>query len=250
MSAFIPLIVKSLRERTPAIVMPEILSLLRSSGFDDPQFVRVAPAASARPGWCHENVRRAVADRGGRPVYGVAISCNGLFATFEYHVVRLQDDGTLVDETPLDGDAASLFAIDPSVGPDFDFLKRPAARRLRLYRALPPETRAAQMIACMSDYEIRSATRRAEKAGLPLEAYVASRIQPDHLARTIDRFLDVCGQAEAMLKPTSDGQWCDDIPRWRELEELKTALFVSIARQWEAHPARILDLDPSEGPRP
>jgi hypothetical protein len=256
MSVSVPAIVRSLSESTPRVIGPEILSFLRSKGFDDPQYVRVAPSSLARPGWCHENVRRAVADRGGRPVYGVAVSCNALFATFEYHAVRRREDGTLVDETPQDGDPMSLFAIDPSVGPDFDFLKRPAALRLRLYCGLPAETRAAQFVACMSDFEMRSAARRAGKAGLPLEVYVASRLQPDRLERTVDHLLDVCGQAEALLKPTADGQWCDDVPRWRALEELKTALFVSVARQWEAHPARILAVDATEavdlagGPRP
>jgi hypothetical protein len=239
-----------LGETTPAAPSPKLLAFIRSLGLEDPSFLPVAPGAGARAGWCHENVARAVAERGGVPVYGVVVWCNDLFATLESHAVLRAADGALVDVTPHDGERRILFAVDPSLGPGFDFLKRPPNRRLRLYEGLSAERRAADLIACMSPAQLRSETRRAEKTGLPLEGFVASRMAPDSLALGIDRFLACCTEAEALLTPTTEGLWCDDVPRWRALEIRKADLIGRLVRTWETHPARTLRDAVTQGPRP
>jgi hypothetical protein len=231
-----------LRETTPGEVTPALVAFAKELGAESPLFVPVVPTAGAEPGWCHRNVARAIVATGGEPVHGRTIWTGDLFATAEFHVVLRTADGALVDVTPKrDGERAILFAADPSREADFDFMRRPPNQRKRLYRGLSVERRAADLIACMSTAEIRSETRRAEKAGMPVEGFVASRMKPDSLEVAIDRFLASCDQAEAMLRPTPEGQWCDDIPRWRVLEARKAELFRRLARMWETHPARSAD---------
>jgi hypothetical protein len=230
-----------LRETTPEPeqLIPALEAFVKASSAETAVFVPVVPSAGAEPGWCYRNVARAVAAGGGTPVHGWTIWTSDLFATAEFHVVLRKDDGEMIDVTPKrDGERAILFAVDPSRGADFDFMRRPPNRRTRLYRGLSAERRTADLIACMSDAEIRAGTRRAEKSGMSLEGFVASRMKPDPLEVAIDRFLACCDQAEAMLRPTPEGQWCDDIPCWRELEARKVELLRRLARIWETHPAR------------
>ncbi|MDX3968257.1 MAG: hypothetical protein QHD01_16865 [Bradyrhizobium sp.] len=230
---------RTLLERGPRVVTPELRSLVEPLGFEEPRHVPVVRQPGAEAGWCHRNVANVVAREGGEAAYGVCIWANDLFATAEFHAVHRRSDGTLTDPTPKpDGDRDILFALDPSRGPDFDFMQRPANRRVRLYRGLSAERRAVDLIACMSLAQIRSEARRAEKAGMSLEKFVASRTRPDGLELAIDRFLACCAESEAMLKPTPEGQWCDDIPRWRTLETRKAELLGRLCRIWRTHPER------------
>ncbi len=200
---------------------------------------------------CYRNVARAITEEGGEAVHGWTIWACDLHATGEYHVVWRRADGELVDVTPKnDGEKQILFAVDPSRSADFDFMLRPPNQRTRLYRGLSTELRAADLIACMSPAETRFQTRRAEKAGISLQGFVASRTGPDALEFAIDRFLACCAEAESLLRPTPEGQWCEDIPRWRRLEERKAELSRRLARTWKAHPARMVAAADREGSRP
>jgi hypothetical protein len=228
-----------LRETTPSCVTPKLQAFVQALGAAAPTLVPVVPAAGAAPGWCYRNVARAIAEQGGGAAQGWTIWSCDLFATAEYHVVRRRGDGSLVDVTPkVDGETEILFAVDPSRPANFDFMQRPPNRRTRLYRGLSAERRAADLIACMSTAQTNSETRRADKAGMSLQGFVASRMGPDRLEHAIDRFLACCAEAESLLRPTPEGQWCEDIPRWRLLEELKAELQRRLARTWKTHPAR------------
>ena len=237
-------------ETTRADVTPEIRTFVLGLGATDPVLVPVVPTAGSAPGWCYRNVARAVAGEGGEPVHGWAFWACDLHATAEYHVVWRRADGELVDVTPKnDGEKQILFAADPSRSADFDFMLRPPNQRTRLYRGRSTEQRVADLIACMSPAETKCQTRRAEKAGLSLQGFVASRTGPDALELAIDRFLGACADAESMLRPTPEGQWCDDIPRWRLLEERKAELSRRLERTWKSHPARMFAAADREGPR-
>lgn len=229
-----------LREKTPAVLAPKLLNLVQSLGLEAPVCIPVVPVPGAKPGWCYFNVEKAVASLGGSPVNGSLLWGNSLFATVEAHVVHGVPDAGLLDVTPkVDGEKTVLFATDRSKPADYDFMQRPANVRIRLYEGPTPEQRAADLIACMSEAEERAQTRRAQDAGLTVQAYVAKRMGPDPLEVAIDRFLGCCDEAESLLRPTPQGQFCEDVPRWRALEARKAELARRLARQWQAHPTRL-----------
>jgi hypothetical protein len=240
-----------LRETTPAQTTPDLRAFVQELGAEEPTLVPVVPGPGSEPGWCYRNVARVVAEEGGEAVHGWAIWACDLFATAEFHVVRRRGDGSLVDVTPKsDGEKQILFAIDPSRPADFDFMLRPPNRRTRLYRGLSAERRAADLIACMSSVQANFEARRADKAGKSLQGFVASRMGRERLEHAIDGFLACCAEAESLLRPTSEGQWCKDIPRWQMLEERKAELQRRLTRAWQAHPARAFGAVSSGGPHP
>ncbi|MGY3236685.1 hypothetical protein ACVMAJ_003575 [Bradyrhizobium sp. USDA 4448] len=238
----------TLLERAPRVVTRELRAFLETLDVEEPVYVPVVPETGAQAGWCFRNVANVVARDGGEAVYGVCIWANDLFATAEFHAIHRRSDVVLTDPTPKpDGDRDILFAVDRSRGPGFDFMQRPANRRVRLYRGLSAERRAADLIACMAPAQIRSEARRADKAGMSLEAFTASRMGPDGLELAIDRFLACCADAEALLKPTPEGQWCEDVRRWRMLEARKAELLARLCKIWRAHPARARSARAQEG---
>lgn len=240
----------SLREGVPA---PEdIREFVERLGAGPSTLVPVQPAPGAEPGWCYRNVAREVVRHGGQPLHCWLMWASPLFATAEYHVVHRRADGSLSDVTPkVDGEKQVLIAVDPSRPADFDFMQRPPNQRIRLYRGLSAERRAEDLIGCMRPAERDFAVRRAERAGMSLLDHVASRMGPDRLEVAIDKFLAVCGEAESLLRPTPEGQFCEDIPRLRALEGLKGDLFARLSRAWEVHPANRLGFEPTgEAPRP
>jgi hypothetical protein len=169
---------------------------------------------------------KEVLAHGGRPVFGRTIWCCCLFATGEFHAVHRDSAGTLVDVTPKpDGENEILFAPDLSIAVDFDFMKRPADERLRLYHGPSAERRAADLIAGFTPSQEKIESGRAASRGLDLETWIASRMKPDQLEVAIDRFLDVSKDSEALLVPTPQGQWCNDIPRYRATEQRRQDLF-------------------------
>jgi hypothetical protein len=229
-----------LRETTPLAAGPKLLNLVRSMGLHPPVYVPVVPTPCSKTGWCFRNVEKAIESVGGRPVHGGLVWSCPLFATVESHVMHGAPDGGLLDVTPkVDGEKSVMFAADPSKAADYDFMQRPANVRIRLYEGPTPERRAADLIACMSEAEERAQTRKAQEAGLSLQALVAKRMGPDPLEVAIDRFLACCDEAESLLRPTPQGQFCEDKPRWRALEARKAELALRLARQWQAHPARL-----------
>ena len=229
-----------LRETTPVVLAPKLMDLVKSLGLETPAYVPVLPVPGAKPGWCYLNVEKAVASLGGRPVNGGLVWSGQLFATVEAHVMHGLPDAGLLDVTPkVDGEKTVMFAADRSKPADCDFMLRTANVRIRLYEGPTPEQRADALIACMSEVEERAQTRRALDAGLSLQAYVAKRIGQDPLEVAIDQFLDCCDEAESLLRPTPQGQFCEDLPRWRALEARKAELARRLARQWQAHPTRL-----------
>jgi hypothetical protein len=241
-----------LRETTPSACTPALEAFVRRLGGSEPVRVPVRPAPRAVSGWCYRNVASAVAGHGGRAVYGWTIWTCDAFATAEFHAVHGRADETLVDVTPKeDGEPEILFVPDPIYGGDFDFLKRPPNVRARMYEGPSAEKRAGDLIACMGSAQLRHEAGRAARTGMTLEAFVASRMKPDGLEVAIDRFLACCDEAESLLIPTEQGQWCNDLPRYRALESKRQDLFWRMCRMWEAAPARRIAVnETSEGFKP
>ncbi len=225
-------------ETTPADMPPTLSDFVHSLGDGLPLRVPVRPISGGESGWCFKNVAKAAAAWGGTPVHGRCIWSCLLFCTAESHVVLRLDDGSLVDPTPTrDGEKEIVFVVDPTMGPDFDFMQRPPNRRARLYNGISAERRAADLIRCMNPAERTREELRAGKSGLDVTAYVAGRLERDHLEVAIENFLRLAAEAEARLRPTPQGMWCEDIPRWRETEERKARAALRLERSWRArHP--------------
>jgi hypothetical protein len=239
----------ALRETTPADVSPLLESFAVGLTDETPVRVPVRPVAGAASGWCHRNVAHAVAAQGGRAVFGWTIWCCSLFATAEFHAVHVTAEGNLVDVTPkTDGETEILFAPDYRFGRDFDFMHCPRNERFRLYDGPSAESRAADLIAVLSSPQEKFERGRAASNGLTLEAWIASRMKPDALETAIDRFLAACKAAEALLEPTPQGQYCNDIPLYRTLDQRRQDSFARLLRTWGSHPARLLGTAVATGP--
>nr|WP_311527969.1 hypothetical protein [uncultured Ralstonia sp.] len=94
-----------------------------------PIFVPVQPMAGARPLKCWFNVRDAIADRGGRAVFGWSLWArpDGHYQAI-HHGVWEQPSGSLVDITPMQiGGDSILFMADARVPFDYGRLRAPAS---------------------------------------------------------------------------------------------------------------------------
>jgi hypothetical protein len=81
-----------------------------------PLYVRVEPAAGAKPAYCFDNSAAQALRHGGEAVYGWAIwRWPGRWFEAEHHAVWRRPNGDLLDITPQAGDPSRvLFLPDPS----------------------------------------------------------------------------------------------------------------------------------------
>jgi hypothetical protein len=220
-------------ETTPDEITPEIPALCGAMGALPPSFVAVAPAPGARPGWCFANVDEAISKTGGVKVHGHLIWAAPGWLNAEFHAVLRRPGGELVDVTPkADGETRVVFAEDPRYTPDFDFFTRPGNRRVRTYLGRSAQDRARDHIYCYSTAELKMQEKRAAKSNLPLVEYVARRMPPDELERTIDAYLACADEADSLMVPGPSGMTCRHEGRLLELEIRKMALRERIQRAW------------------
>lgn len=227
-------------ETAPRTIGPAILAMSADMGTEMPVFVHVDPLPGARPGWCFENVDRVVARSGGRRAHGWLYWASPAWLNAEFHAIWQSPEGRLIDVTPKpDGEQAIVFAEDPAFPSDFDFFRRPNNRRRRTYAGRSVAERVADLVASYPDPVLGAQCRRAAKQGTTLEDYIASRLPPDRLERTIDAFLACADEAERLMVPGPTGMTCTDDRRLLALEIRKLELAERLEREWAARPQAV-----------
>lgn len=214
-------------ETSPALIDARITAFTCPAGRTIPIRVPVLPRPGAAEGWCFRNVAEIVAAEGGRPVLGWLTWVSAVAMTAEYHAVWAGPDGRIIDPTPkADGETFVVFGEDPDATGDFDFTKRPPARRMRTYQGRSRLDRARDAIGCFSPKEMASKRRRAQKGGKALDAWVADKLpEHDDLELAIDRYLACADAIERLLTPTSRGMMCSDLDAFDRLNEAKRRLW-------------------------
>jgi hypothetical protein len=216
----------TLRERTPRAIGPEIAAFCESLGVGCAEMVRVQPMPGASPNGCHRAVAEAVAAGRGTAAFGVTFwEAPGMFLTAEAHAVLRTTPGELVDVTPkVDRESEICYAVDPRLGPDFDFLKRPNNRHRRTYVSRPDDAKIRGAIACLHGKRLKFTEGLASKAGLSLEQWIASRLPRDPLEVAIDLFLRCSEETQALFVPTRAGLVCRDERAAERLNERRLRL--------------------------
>lgn len=196
-----------LRETTPPLD-DTARKVCKSLGHAPPFLLEVTPVPGARPGWCFHNVREHVERHGGEAVIlDIIWGAPGLFWETECHSVWQRPDGRLVDITPTsDGEGEVLVALnDAKYPPSFEFTRRPANTRVKSYRTPGIDESVKDKIASLSKTALAYKTGRAEKKGMSLDAWIASRLPKDAMERALDSFLDLAARHDAFLVVTDDG---------------------------------------------
>jgi len=198
-------------ETTPTAITPEMIEWCQSFGANSPQYVPVQQDPCGIYGFCNIGVTEKIRTDGGTIRFGWLIwEYPRVFLTAEFHSVWVSPAGDLTDITPKPGrETQIVFAPDASYLPDFDFLKRPNNRRLRIYRAADTSPLVGETIAGFNASQRAYETRRATKKGMTLEQWVASRRFPiDPLPDLIDSFLCDADERDTLFTPTPIGARC------------------------------------------
>jgi len=213
-------------ETSPALITADIVAFACPAGLTEPVRVAVHPGEGATEGWCFRNVAAAVRAEGGHAVFGWLVWTAAHFMTAEYHAVWMTPAGMLLDPTPkVDGERYIVFGADPDAGPDFNFMARPPARRIRTYVGRSRLERARDAITCFTEKEIRSKRARAQKSEQPLDEWVAARLsEHDEFEIALDRFLNCSNEIEGLLTPTVDGMTCCNLAEYDRLNTEKLRL--------------------------
>ena len=209
-------------ETTPDTVTPAIEEFAAELRCLAPVYVPVVPAPGSRAGRCWESVATAMRKHGGHRRYGWAIwERPGLFLTAEFHAVWETNDGELVDPTPkADAEERIAFCAASSLAYNetFNFLKRPANRRSRLYRVVPD---IAATIERMRPAKKAYESRVAAKHGLSLEQWVSSKVPLDDLETAIERLFSICTEVDALIEVGLEGMTSKYPDKVRTLETEK-----------------------------
>lgn len=204
-------------ETTPPALTPSILAFCQALGGVPAAFIPVVSDPLGRYGWCSDGVRLKVAADGGAPVYGWTIwEWPPAIVTAEFHCVWRSPQGDLVDITPKPADEKTiLFVEDPSYGVDFDFDLRPRNRRVRIYEPTLPDP--AALIAGFSETQRAYETRRATKANLSLEDWLAQKAPKDPMPDEIDAFIALCAEYDVRIDAAGSNEIIETDPTFRAL---------------------------------
>ncbi|MCW2858266.1 MAG: hypothetical protein JWR52_3881 [Marmoricola sp.] len=165
-------------------------------------FVPVKPVAGAQTGFCHRNVAECVERFGGRSVIGRAIWKSELFLTGERHSVWEPPAGGLIDPTPTElGETSICFAIDPSVSEEFDPWSPQPNEAMNIVDRVDPAG-VAEAIAGLSPARLKYEQRRADRASLDLDTYVARKVGRTPLAGAVDEFIAASRERDLLVLQT------------------------------------------------
>lgn len=181
-------------------------------------FVPVEPAAGAEMGFCHRNVSECVDRFGGRLLPGHAIWKSQLFLIGERHSVWELPSGGLIDPTPAEmGETHVCFAFNPSFSGELDaWCPQPNEAMNIVDRVDPAEV--AKAIAGLSPARRKYEQRRADRAGLVLEAYVATKIGRTPLADAVDEFIMASRERDLLVMQTPTRVLSHDPAAFREAQ--------------------------------
>ena len=181
-------------ETTPPELTPFIADFAQSLGTGEAEFLPVVDDPYGLYGWCSDGVREKVRRDGGHCVFGWTIwEWPKVMLTAEFHCVWEDAEGRLLDITPKPmGETRILFVPDRSYPGDFNFDHRPLNRRKRLYVETDPSEEVARAIAQLAGGKRQYEERRAQKAGMNLDAWLLSKMPPDPFAEVIDQLIATC----------------------------------------------------------
>lgn len=165
-------------------------------------FVPVKPVAGAQTGFCHRNVAECVERFGGRSVVGHAIWKSELFLIGERHSVWEPPAGGLIDPTPTQlGETSICFAVDPSVSVEYDLRSLQPNEAMNIVDRVDP-AEVAEAIAGLSPARRKYEQRRADRAGLDLDTYVARKVGRTPLAGAVDEFIAASRERDLLVMQT------------------------------------------------
>jgi hypothetical protein len=145
-------------------------------------------------GWPADGIRKKIGEAGGSIRFGWRLrQWPDVLLTAEFHAVWVDPDGTMRDITPAItvGDT-SLFVPDASYAEDFDWDLRPISRYRVLYAEPDRSPEVAARIAQLKRGQRAYEARRAQKAGLTLEAWIRGKLADDPMVIAIDAFIAAC----------------------------------------------------------
>jgi hypothetical protein len=181
-------------------------------------FVPVQPAAGAETGFCHRNVAERVDRGGGRSVRGHAIWASRLFLIAERHSVWEPPSGGLIDPTPTELDEPHVcFAFDPSFSEESDVWSPQPNEAMNIVDRADPAA-VAEAIGALSPARRKYEQRRAGRAGLDLETYVATRIGRTPLAVAVDEFIKASRDRDLLVMQTSTRVLSHDPAAFRDAQ--------------------------------
>ena len=188
-------------ETTPEIITPEVQSFAAETGWGgNTGCSRLRPVRLY--GWCSDGVAEKIRVEGGSIVFGWTIwEWADVLLTAEFHAVWKSPDGVLFDITPKPhGEKTIIFVPKPGFPQDFNFGDRPANRQRRLYSAADQSGEVAARMAAMKPAQRSYEMRRATKAGMTLERWLASHLPIDPLPALIDDFIATVAAVNAKME--------------------------------------------------
>lgn len=189
---------QGVEETTPENITPEVQNFATELGGVATKVPVVADQFGLY-GWCSDGVAEKIRMEGGSIVFGWTIwEWPDVLLTAEFHAVWKSPTDALYDITPKpQGEKAIVFVAKPEFAQDFNFDDRPANQQRRVYMPADRFSEIAARIATMKpaqrDYEMRRAT----KAKMSLEQWLASRCPVDPLPALIDDFIATVAAANA-----------------------------------------------------
>ena len=116
-----------------------------------------------------------------------------------------------MDITPKPNGEASIVFVDAKQYPaDFDFDLRPGNRRISLRPQVDFLSVAKQRIAVMPASQLRYEKLRADKSGMNLEGWIASKIPRDQLSDAIQELIKSCEAHEEKLDSFPGSEFIPD----------------------------------------
>ena len=218
-------------------------------------FVPVRPGPYAETGFCHRNVAEHVALHGGQAVFGYAFWSNRVMLMGEFHAVWRSPTGQLIDVTETaEGEETVCFAWDKRYPADYDMSDWPSNCAMNIVRKADPDT-VARAIDGLSPARLDYERRRAGRAGLDLETYLAGKLGRSQLSDWVDELIAACQARERMIVPTSAGVLCHDPKAFRAMHfkvlEVEDRIRHLLEKQQPAKPSvDDGEQNPTDGERP
>lgn len=185
-------------ETTPSSITSDVLALAAELSDELPIILLVENDPCGLYGWCSDGVEEKIRRHGGSIRFGWLVwEWPRVMLTAEFHAVWLDQDGHYHEITPKPHrETHIVFVPDSRFGHDFDFGKRPANKRHRIYSAVDQRADILERIARMKPTQKAYESKRAEKAGLALEEWLAKKLPADPLPQLIDNLIDICAREE------------------------------------------------------
>jgi hypothetical protein len=188
---------------TPKRIDDDVEAFAHQLGGLTVSFVPVRPATDSETGFCHRNVAEHVELHGGRAAVGYALWSNRLLLMGEYHAVWATPTGELIDPTPAaEGEQWICFAWDQCHPAHYDFYDRRPNRAMSIVGKADPKA-VAKAIDGLSPARLVYERRRADRAGLDLETYLAGKVGRSALSVAVDELIAASEKRDRLVVLTA-----------------------------------------------